>query len=153
MLPRLLAATAVTGISGLFTEGFILLAQSSDPISGGAGWIGAGLLGLVLSWVFFWHLPAKDKQVKEIIEGCDAHNEKIAQSFRADLNAAREQFGSSLKLVTEQADRHMQTLATAIVKEIQHLREHGGMTQKEAYDKVLRNRATSKHAGGGGARE
>jgi hypothetical protein len=34
------------------------LAQSSDPLSGGAGWVGAGLLGAVLAWLLFVHLPA-----------------------------------------------------------------------------------------------
>ncbi len=39
----------------------------AEPISGGAGWVGAGLLGMVLAWLFMKHLPDKDKQIKEII--------------------------------------------------------------------------------------
>jgi hypothetical protein len=39
-----------------------------DPISGGAGWLGAGLLGAVLAWIFFVRLPANDKQTKELLD-------------------------------------------------------------------------------------
>src|SRR5689334_4997153 len=35
-----------------------------DSLSGGAGWFGAGLLGLVLGWLLLVHLPSKDKQLK-----------------------------------------------------------------------------------------
>lgn len=43
-----------------------LLAQVADPLSGGGGWLGAGILGLVLGWLLLIHLPAKDKQIKEM---------------------------------------------------------------------------------------
>lgn len=50
----------------------LLFAQTAtDPISGGAGWIGAGLLGAVLCWLLIIHLPAKDKQLKELVESRD----------------------------------------------------------------------------------
>lgn len=44
-----------------------VLAQSPDPISGGAGWVGAGLLGAVLAWLLLVHLPAKDKQLNDLL--------------------------------------------------------------------------------------
>ena len=56
------------------TQLLLLLAQS-DPtgtLAGSSGWLGAGLLGLVLCWLCFFHLPAKDKQIKEFIDGKDA---------------------------------------------------------------------------------
>lgn len=56
-LAVLLADDAVTNIAGL---------------PGGAGWVGAGLLGSVLGWMFFIHLPSKDKQLKELIDAKDA---------------------------------------------------------------------------------
>lgn len=49
----------------------ILLAQASDPsdpLSGGAGWVGAGLLGAVLAWLLFIHLPAKDKLITNLMD-------------------------------------------------------------------------------------
>lgn len=42
--------------------------QTPDPLSGGAGWVGAGLLGVVLLWLTFIHLPAKDKQLRELLQ-------------------------------------------------------------------------------------
>lgn len=45
-----------------------VIAQAHDPISGGAGWIGAGLLGAVLAWLMMIHLPAKDKQMQSMID-------------------------------------------------------------------------------------
>lgn len=50
----------------------MLVAQmANDPLSGGAGWVGAGLLGCVLAWLMFWHLPAKDAQITVIIQTKD----------------------------------------------------------------------------------
>lgn len=45
----------------------VLVFAQSPPVDGisGSGWVGAGLLGAVLSWVFLVHLPAKDKRDKE----------------------------------------------------------------------------------------
>lgn len=31
--------------------------QSLDQLAGNGGWAGAGLLGAVLAWLLFWHLP------------------------------------------------------------------------------------------------
>ena len=46
----------------------LFLAQATDSISGGAGWVGAGLLGLVLGWLMLKHLPDKDKQISGLID-------------------------------------------------------------------------------------
>jgi hypothetical protein len=64
-----------------------LLAQilPPDPISGGAGWLGAGLLGLVLGWLLFVHLPAKDKQLREIITDKDKQGTDKDDKFTAAL--------------------------------------------------------------------
>jgi hypothetical protein len=48
----------------------LLIAQSSaaaaTELGGGAGWVGAGLLGVVLWWLAFYHLPARDKQLGDM---------------------------------------------------------------------------------------
>lgn len=67
-----------------------LLAQSSDPISGGAGWVGAGLLGLVLAWYLFIRTPAIDKQFNDLVKSCDAHNTVITDKYLQDVKEARE---------------------------------------------------------------
>lgn len=62
------------------------LVAQSDPISGGAGWIGAGLLGAVLAWLTMVHLPAKDKQLKDILDRQEAERDKDRAS-RHEANA------------------------------------------------------------------
>lgn len=44
-----------------------ILAVEPDPLSGGSGWIGAGLLGCVLAWVMFIHLPGQNKMFQELL--------------------------------------------------------------------------------------
>src|SRR5258708_1629785 len=57
----------------------------ADPISGGAGWGGAGLLGLVLAWLLLVRLPANDKQQEKAAERHDALVEKLATKHASDL--------------------------------------------------------------------
>lgn len=63
-----------------------LLAQMDPPaaLSGSAGWVGAGMLGLVMSWLLLVHLPAKDKQMKDMVDMLAAHHREA----RADYIAA-----------------------------------------------------------------
>ena len=46
---------------------FTGLVAQMDGLSGGAGWVGAGMLGAVLGWLLFVYLPAKDKQIKDLL--------------------------------------------------------------------------------------
>jgi hypothetical protein len=50
----------------------LVIAQATVPgaLDGitGAGWVGTGLLSSVLGWIFFAHIPAKDKQIAGLIE-------------------------------------------------------------------------------------
>lgn len=90
----------------------ILFAQNTDAISGGSGWAGAGLLGLVLSWVFLVHLPSKDKQIKEIM--ADARMEMAQQ--RAD-------FKVSLDRITEHCEEEMKQVSSTFYQAVKDLRE------------------------------
>jgi DNA anti-recombination protein RmuC len=87
-----------------------------DPISGGAGWVGAGLLGLVLGWLMFIHLPAKDKQLQAVIDNKD----KVLN----DLIQAKD---SRIKEVMEVKDQRIQQLSTdfraALDKVVDHCQE------------------------------
>lgn len=66
-----------------------LIAQvPTDPLSGGAGWVGAGLLGLVLCWLLLKHLPDKDRQQRELI---DAHLVAEANQRTDHAKAEKEQ--------------------------------------------------------------
>lgn len=104
--------------------GFIL-SQSNDPISGGAGWVGAGLLGSVLVWIFFFHLPAKDKQLKDLIDSCDKHTKEITETLtgelkesRLEVREARQKFDSALRYVVEDSGKQITKLATALRQDL-----------------------------------
>ncbi len=53
----------------------------------GAGWVGAGLLGSVLAWLLFKHLPAKDAQIDAIIARHLAAEKEQRADFKEALNS------------------------------------------------------------------
>ena len=96
----------------------------NDPLSGGSGWVGAGLLGLVLAWLLLKHLPEKDKQYKELIE---AHKEEMRATraeFRDELTTERklrqEQTQAVLQALhaVERLSDHIERLPEAVATEI-----------------------------------
>jgi hypothetical protein len=66
------------------------LAQVPDLTPGvpASGWAAAGILTGVLGWLMFIHLPAKDKQIKELIA-----------DFRSELADERKQFREALDIM------------------------------------------------------
>lgn len=104
---------------------------NGDPLSGGAGWIGAGLLGAVLCWLFFLHLPSKDKQLKELteakdkqieslIEAKDNLSEKLTTAFTTAHGRALDTFKTSMESTQESfTKRNEKTLDTfaVVIKE------------------------------------
>lgn len=109
---------------------FLLLAAQIVPeaLVGGAGWVGAGLLGLVLWWLLYKHLPAKDKQIKEFIEGKDLHIEKMTARFEASLKESRIEFRAALDAVLEHCTKEMTGIAATLKAELadMHRRIRGG---------------------------
>lgn len=100
----------------------VLFAQAQvDPISGGAGWIGAGLLGAVLSWLLLKHLPDKDKLIRELIADKDAQIQTVLQTKWAALSKLTDDYKESLKSVAEHCEREMAHISTAWEKEITRL--------------------------------
>lgn len=78
----------------------VLAQVPTDPLSGGAGWVGAGLLGAVLAWLMFVHLPAKDKQA-------EAKDAKIASIVEIkDKQIAAILTENTLERERERTDRH-----------------------------------------------
>jgi hypothetical protein len=57
----------------MLTVLILLFAADGLDALGGSGWVGAGLLGSVLLWIFFKHLPDKDKQMKHLIDDHNAY--------------------------------------------------------------------------------
>lgn len=107
----------------LLADLVLLTAQTpaADAIAGGAGWAGAGILGLVLSWLLLVHLPAKDKQLEKMIDGRD----KLAGEFADDLmtqnKEGRADFREALERIATHCEKDMQALAQAIHKDIESL--------------------------------
>ena len=108
----------------------------ADSLSGGAGWVGAGLLGMVLSWLLMIHLPAKDKQINEMVKTRDeladrleskyesalnrvvlTHSEKataIVASHAETLKEQRQHHETMMKLVIDHCDRENKSLSATM---------------------------------------
>lgn len=134
---------------------FAVLAQA-DPSSlvGGAGWAGVGLLGSVLSWLLFIHLPAKDKLVKELVEAKDAQIK--------DMLDTRDALVLSLAKIGTDNDRErrqdfkesLKTMVDGFVVEIRELRRVietvSDASRGERSLEHLRGLQTEAKAAGGG---
>lgn len=92
----------------------LVLAQAVDPISGGAGWVGAGLLGLVLGWFLLVRLPANDKMLREIVKEKD-------DDFRAEAKEMRESFARSLDRVCSEFAKEMEYERIASTKQFERI--------------------------------
>lgn len=86
----------------------------ADPISGGAGWVGAGLLGLVLGWLLLVHLPAKDKQ----LENKDKQHTTSMELKDVQLKAFILEKDTALKEQLEAKDKQFNSLLEAKDKQI-----------------------------------
>ena len=53
-----------------------IIADGLDVFSGGGGWAGFRLTGLLLSWILLVSIPARDKQMRVMIERQDGEREK-----------------------------------------------------------------------------
>ncbi len=99
---------------GLRMPFFLLLladaAPAVDPISGGAGWVGAGLLGLVLGWLLLVHLPAKDKHVKDVVADKDALLKEFVGDKDKQVMTLIETFSGELKAERETCEKRWDRL-------------------------------------------
>ena len=104
---------------------WVLLAQTPaiDPITGGAGWVGAGLLGLVLGWLLLVHLPGKDKQLKDFIEAKDATIKDLLLAFDTKVKEARCEYQQTLDRILSYGERHIASVAGQLTAELARLRE------------------------------
>lgn len=105
-----------------------------DVLSGGSGWTGVGLLGLVLGWLLLKHLPAKDVQIKEMIAGKDAQikelvsakdiqMDKLVGSFQMEAKELRSEFRDALNLIVKHCEDETIKVTTALRDELRELKE------------------------------
>lgn len=61
-----------------------MIAEMIDPLAGGSGWAGAGLLGLVIYWLLFHHVPSLvktfEKALDKVIQHCKEELQHIAKN-------------------------------------------------------------------------
>jgi BMFP domain-containing protein YqiC len=119
------------------TLGLVFQIAQVDPISGGAGWVGAGLLGLVLGWLLLKHLPDKDKKEERLIAGRDqmVHGittefskslrerdelvREVAKGFAEQVGEVRHEFRDALQQILSRQDLHIARLAASIRQEFE----------------------------------
>lgn len=104
----------------------VLLAQSVDPISGGAGWVGAGLLGLVLCWLLLKHLPDKDRR-----------DERKDELHRTHVTSLMTDFKNSLREVLIHCDDETKALSEAFKEELRRIKcgyYEAGPSIRKGYD-------------------
>ena len=122
----------------LFSQG------SSDILLGGAtGWIGAGLLGLVLGWLLLKYLPAKDQQLKEFQEEKDKQIISLIQNkdvyiidlsgkyerkldvvittFKLEIQETRKEFKDALAVILAHCERESAKAIETFRSEIIHI--------------------------------
>ena len=105
---------------------------TSGVLTGGAGWVGASLLGLVLSWLLFKHLPEKDKQMASFVEKKDDMLKHVANSFSERIKGVAEQHTATVKemnaahkealdRVVKHCEQEMNTVGTSLQREFTQL--------------------------------
>lgn len=100
-----------------------LLAQTTtDPISGGAGWVGAGLLGLLLGWLLLKHLPEKDKQIKTLIDDHTAALERLHEECSQERKEQFTYFNDALNRIIERHSHDHEQTAKTLRDELESLR-------------------------------
>lgn len=63
------------------------LTSAGGDLGGYSGWAGAGLLGLVLAWLLFKHLPDKDRQLKDMLDANDRQLKEVVMIADSRIEA------------------------------------------------------------------
>ncbi len=116
---------------------FAILAQT-DPISGGAGWVGAGLLGLVLGWLLLKHLPDKDKQIKDLL---DAATKERVETTLASVKEREVTATAMEKIAQQDRDaRHESNIAyQKAIAEVHTMHITDAKADREAFERRNEN--------------
>jgi hypothetical protein len=107
-----------------------LLAQQGaapDPLSGGAGWVGAGLLGLLLMWLLLREIPDQRRQYRELLATKDAQITQLIKDKDEAERASRTEHSANLEKIVSTfkseaaaerlaCEKHFGTLAETTAK-------------------------------------
>ena len=90
------------GMRSVLTSAVTVLASgatstiSQTDLVPGANWIGTSILGGVLGWLLFRHLPEKDRQTEKLIQTKDAAVQAVVTAFCDERKSEREAFLAEL---------------------------------------------------------
>lgn len=120
--------------------GLILAQAGSGPDASAvaSGWVGAGLLGLVLSWIFFKHLPAKDDQIERLIKSKDVAIKEMIEFKDKQIETNQEICKEEQKQAHQSHERQMEMLANTLQKQLDALGK-SVMSLGEIIQHVYRN--------------
>lgn len=118
-----------------------ILAQSiTDPISGNTGWVGAGLLGGVLGWLLFVHLPNKDKQIKDLVAEHNGTVKEVADAHAAALKEVTATFKEETKAERVSCETHFSRLADAMSRSNDAIMQSFAAINQQVQNHAERNR-------------
>src|SRR5689334_11459393 len=103
----------------------LLLWAQTDALAGGAGWAGVGLLGGVLSWLLFVHLPGKDKQVEKLVAqmtGLMAIKDEQIKARIYEQAEEREKERSARHLMADQSQKLVMDVTLRFQQTLQEIR-------------------------------
>jgi hypothetical protein len=133
-----------------------------ETFPGAPAWVGTGLLGGVLGWLLFVHLPSKDKQISSLIadrdramqekdERHDVHTRAITDQFNTTMAAIvvryteaerdrRGDFQASLTMIVNHCEKETSQTGAAIRKNL----EGFGQLMEEVRDELRRFRGEGR---------
>jgi hypothetical protein len=104
----IIAATA-----GLSVPPVAALLAQGDPLSGGAGWAGAGILGLVLAWLLLKHLPDQNARIDRLVKEFAEREDKARADYMGREDKREAVFEATMKTVVEHCERENARVANA----------------------------------------
>jgi hypothetical protein len=105
---------------------FILIAQEAAATAAEAAknltgwdiapWTGLGLVALILRWLLYTHLPAKDKQIDDLVTAYNVRQDQKDTAHAQALKESRVDFKESLDKVVSHCAEEMEKLTSRFVK-------------------------------------
>lgn len=112
-------------------------APGADPLSGGSGWVGAGLLGLVLAWLLLKYLPDKDRQLITFVDGFNEREAELRREFTATVKELGASINSAIDKVVAHCREELTMLAQREIVSIERI--------EEAVAKIVSRRPNHEH--------
>lgn len=109
-----------------------MLGQDLGPLTGPAGWVSFGLAGAILFWLFYYHLPNKDKQIERMQERADALVDRLSKRANASnrrvvrsCSEENEKLRNLLLDLAQDGQRRYEHLNTGLREAIHSIRDLG----------------------------